>query len=136
MRNVLALFLVLVIGSCQNEGSGPTGPAGPEGPAPASGMLSVQLTSPNVNDGGVMFTVSGGTITSVSSSSYTIYTAEPSTSIRKVVVVGNVTSGILVTIAVPDVSRVGQYTAVLEQASARDTYAQQNLSAYSLQVVP
>jgi hypothetical protein len=133
MRDGLAFFFVLAVSSCTNEEGGPTEP---EGPAPTTGTLSVQLTSPNANDGGVMFTVSGGTITAVTSTAYSIFTAQPSSSIRKVVVVGNVTSGVLVTLAVPDVSQAGQYTVVLEQASARDTYAQQNLSGYSLQVVP
>ncbi len=133
IRNGLAFLLTLAVSSCANEQGGPTEP---EGPATAAGTLSIRLSTPNANDGGVMFTISGGTINSVSSSSYTIFTAQPGTSIRKVVVVGSVTNGVLVTIGVPDVSLAGEYTAVLEQVAARDTYAQQDLSGYTLQVLP
>jgi hypothetical protein len=133
LRSGLVFLLTLAVGSCSNEQAGP---AEPEGGAPIAGTLAIQLSTPNANDGGVMFTISGGTISSVSSSGYTIFTAQPGTSIRKVVVVGNVTNGVLVTIGVPDVSLAGQYTAVLEQVAARDTYEQQDLSGYALQVVP
>jgi hypothetical protein len=133
IRNGLGFLLTLAVGSCASEQGGPTEP---EGPVPTAGTLSLQLSTPNANDGGVMFTISGGTINSVSSSNYTIFTAQPGPTIRKVVVAGNLTNGVLVTIAVPDVALAGQYTAVLEQVAARDTYAQQDLSGYTLQVVP
>lgn len=98
------------------------GDGGGNGHNPVPGNLSVTLTTAPSAPGAVMFTVSGGTITSVTvSGSYHKYETILSPTSRKVMVTGNIISGALVTIAVPDIGKAAQYSATITQIAARST---------------
>jgi hypothetical protein len=54
--------------------------------------------------------------------------------ITRVVVTGDITSGSLVRIKVPDVSQSASYSAIVEQAASRENYALFSTSGYELSI--
>jgi hypothetical protein len=103
---------------------------GPKGPT--AGSLQVRLTTPNADDGAIIFVVSGGTIDSVTraaGSSYQVLAAVGSQT--KVLVRGTIGAGAIAQIWVPDVSVA--YAAQVQQAASR-TYVQRTDAGYSMEV--
>ena len=97
---------------------------GGNGNNPTPGNLTVVLTTAASAPGAIMFTVSGGTINGVTASgTYHKYETTLSGTSRKVLLTGNIISGNLVTIAVPDIGKASQYSATTNQVSARSTAA-------------
>ena len=133
MRHLLWLVLVgmaALLLSCGDSGS--SGPEPP--PDPIQGWLKIRLGSPNADDGGIMFTVSGGQVDSVRSAYSDLFFSSGNASPRRIIVAGNLTSGIVAEIQVPDVASVAQYSATLQEAAARESYEQRSVSLYSLAV--
>jgi len=110
--------LVVVLGTC-------------DGPRP--GWLRVRLVSPNADDGGVLFTVSGGPIDSVRSSFPDCYSAQQGATWR-VLVAGAPVTGVMAEIWVPDVGAVASYAGTVEQVAHVSTYAQRPTGAYGVSV--
>jgi hypothetical protein len=106
-----------------------TRPAGP-------GWLDVHLTSPNADDGGVMFRVQGGPIDSVRSTLPHVFAQQISSFEWTVIVVGDVTSTVIAQVWIPDLDTADRYSATLEQAASGTTFVQRNLGGYSLELVP
>jgi hypothetical protein len=126
----LAVFVVAGL-SCGD--SGPSGP-GPD-PDPVPGWLKVRLTTPNADDGGIMFTVSGVQIDSIRSSYSDFFTAELGPSSFRIIVAGSLSNGgVVAEILVPDVASVGGYTVVVDEVAARDSYEQRPAASVSLAV--
>jgi len=102
---------------------------------PVPGFLTLTLNTPHSNDGALLFKVSGGVIDSVApfpmvqSGSYVI-----NGGFTRVVVAGNLVDGAVVKVRVPDVQNASDYSVLIEQAAVRTTFAQQNLSGYSVTV--
>jgi hypothetical protein len=117
-------------------GCGDSGGSGPEPePDPVPGWLKVRLDSPNVDDGGILFTVAGGPVESIRSSFLDLYVSQGSTTVKRVIVGGNLTSGaILIELKVPDVQDVEDYSATVDEVAARESFVQRSASAYSLTV--
>ena len=103
---------------------------------PTSTLLDVVLTTPNVDDGAVMFTISGGPVTSIQAFTYRTYTGTVSSNTYRVMVTGNVNGGILVRVLVPDASRAGDYVTTVNQVARRGTYQQRTIGGYSLRLGP
>lgn len=103
---------------------------GPKGPK--SGALAVSLTSPNLDDGAILFSVSGGTVDSVTipPGSGLQVMASQSTP-RTALVRGTLTSGVIAQIWVRDISAT--YSATVQQVAAK-TYAQRSQAGYSLAI--
>ena len=124
IRTLLAALALLVPGitSC---GGGDGGE-----PDPTPGTLDVVLVSAPVSPGAIMFTVSGGQITGVSST-HTMYQTATATNSRKVMLTGNILPGTVVQIQVPDIDEADNYDVqVLQVASRGDaTIPYQNLGA-------
>lgn len=115
------------------------GDGGGNGNNPTPGNLTVSLTTAPSAPGAVMFTVSGGTINSVTvSGTYHKYETTLGTTSRRVLVTGNIISGALVTIAVPDIGKAAQYSATINQIAARSTavtpYQQLAAGAFTIAV--
>lgn len=131
MRRLLPILLLalLAVGlSC-----GDSEPSGPPDPIP--GWLRIRFTSPNTDDGGVLFTISGGTVTSVRSPYPDLFVTPSGTLPLRVLVAGNLASGVVVAeIQVPDVQTATDYTVVVEEVASRDTFEQREVSTYSLVV--
>jgi hypothetical protein len=119
MRTRILLGTLALVGLSACGGGGGDGGNGNN---PVPGNLTVALTAQSSAPGAVMFTVSGGTINSVTvSGGYHKYETTLSGTSRRVLITGNVTAGALVTIAVPDINKVSQYNATVNQVSARST---------------
>jgi hypothetical protein len=119
--------------ACGGDGHSPTEPSGP-----VPGVLTVTLVTPHADDGAVLFTISGGPVTSVGSaaSSYQVYSSIPDTNTARVLVTGDLGSGAVVQLHVADTRRAAAYRATIAQAASRNTFAQQALTGYSLTVAP
>jgi len=97
------------------------------------GWLLVRLSTPNTDDGGILFTISGGSVDSVRSSYPDLFTQKDSL-VTQVVVAGNIVAGGIVEIRVPDLTASGSYVATVDQVATRATFAQRNPQQYSLAV--
>lgn len=122
----LALLLPVALAAGLTTCGG-TEPAGP-------GWLNVRLTSPNADDGGVMFTVRGGTVDSVRSTFPDTYLNRVSQSETGIIVVGAVRSGVVARLWVPDLDAAAQYAATMEQVASGTTFEQRALTGYTLTV--
>jgi hypothetical protein len=122
-RSVLALALVLSIATltCKDATSGPT-----------PGYLEVRLASPNVDDGGVHFTIGGAKIDSVTTAFPVIAVETVNDSLWHVAVGGNIGTGVVARIWVPDTREVNQYTGTVLEVVVRTTYAQRSQSGYAV----
>ncbi len=125
-RLLLAAGLaVVLLGAC--KGDPPSGPV--------AGDLTLTLTSPGNTDGAILVRVTGP-IESVSGvGGLLVEGSQLSGGLWRIVVAGNVTSGPVARIRVPDVSVVDQYLAVVEQVAARGTFALLSTSGYAVEVV-
>ena len=130
-RQLVPLALLSLAASCGD--GGPTGPAGP-----VPGVLKIALTTPNADDGALLFTVSGGRISTVDAAAagYQIYTAQPDTLTTRILVTGDIGAGEVVRIHVPDTRSAAAYHATIAQAASRATFAQRVLAGYALAVAP
>jgi hypothetical protein len=92
------------------------------GPNPTPGSLNVVLTNAPVAPGALLFTVSGGQITGVTSN-YSMYQSATATNSRKILLTGNLIAGTVVQIQVPDVGAADNYVVQVLQAAARGNAA-------------
>jgi hypothetical protein len=122
-----ALLAGLLLLGCGGSDGGSTGPV--------AGPLRVVITSPNTDDGAVMFQVTGVVDSVVAPAGLTLYQSAPGPNVVRAIVTGNITTGSnLLTLYVADVSKASSITTQVMQVAARVTYAQRPAGAYSLQV--
>lgn len=122
-------FVALLVGvaAC---GGGDDGPSGP-----VAGPLRVVVTSPNADDGAVMFQVTGVVDSVAVPAGLTLHQSVPGPNVIRAIVTGNISSGSnLLTLYVADVSKASTITTQVLQVAARTTYAQRPAGAYSLTV--
>lgn len=126
---LLAVALAGVMGCGGGDGGG--------GPNPTPGTLDVVLTTITSTPGAILFTVSGGPITGVSSG-YTMYEVSTAPNSRKVLLTGDIVGGTLVQIQVDDVGAADNYVVQVLQVAARGSggVPYQNLApnAFSIDV--
>lgn len=72
---------------------------------PAAGILEVHLSSPHSDDGALLFTVTGGSVDSVEAAGYTVYSSRAGVSQLEVIVTGDLTSGTIARLHIPDARR-------------------------------
>jgi hypothetical protein len=104
-----------------------------DGPHP--GWLEVRLVSPNTDDGGVLFTVSGGPIDSIRSPFPDFYSQGAGDSWR-VLVAGSPLANVIAEIWVPDIRVAASYGGTVEQAARVATYEQRPLVGYQVAISP
>jgi hypothetical protein len=100
--------------------------------APEGAILQVRLASPNGDDGALLLTVSGGRVDSVEASGYTTFSHHFDPTTVRIIVAGNVVSGTIARLWVPDERQVGRYSVTLDQAAARGSYAQRDPASYQI----
>jgi hypothetical protein len=123
---VTAVALALAVGvACDDDAA-----FGPENPA---GTMVVSLTTPNADDGAIMFTVSGGEMYSptLSNTEYVLYMLE-GTNTLTAVVVGDIEAGALLEFGVPALNVT--YTATVTQVADRLNDLRDPLTGYDLTV--
>lgn len=131
MRRVcmlLALAGLLFGAACADA---PTGTGGPR-----AGTLIVRLTTPQTDDGAVLFELSGPPIESVAAvnASLRLFTRRTNDATVVGAVVGAVTNGTVVTLRVPDVGAAPRYTARVLEVAGRDNVLRASLTGYALTV--
>lgn len=105
------------------------------GSAPVAGTLRVVVTSPNTDDGAVMFQVTGVVDSVVVPAGLTLHQSVPGPNVVRAIVTGDISSGSnLLTLYVADVSKASSIATQVLQVAARDTYALRPAGAYSLTV--
>lgn len=125
---VAALAALLAPAACGHDSSTPLASTN-------AGALDLVLATPNADDGALLIEVSGGQVDSVSApGGYQVYTSAPSTSTRRIMVVGSVVAGTVARIWVPDAGDSASYHATVLQAAARGTYVQRAVANYGITV--
>ena len=126
-RPCLAALTVL-LAACGAQGPTSNTPVQPP-VAAVSGWLTVQLTTPNSNDGAVQIAVSGPGVDSAKVVSYDGY-ASVASSNANLIVTGAVTSGTIARVWVRDLARTSSVQATVVAAAARSSYAMQEMNGY------
>ena len=103
---------------------------------PVSGTLNLSLTSPQGAQGAVLFTVSGGPVDTVEAVGYELYSARVDASTWRVIVVGELASGTVAQIRIPDNRQASQYMATVHQVALRSGYAPRDPAGYTIVLAP
>lgn len=114
-------------------GGSPTGASDSTPGAP--GWLSVELTTPNTDDGAVQLRISGPAIDSVKAASPYNGFGQASGSSADVVLTGTIQTGTVAHFRVGDVNRAGQYSVTVTAAAQRGSYALRSTGGYRTSVV-
>jgi hypothetical protein len=123
----MAVALALAVGlACGDDG--PT--------EPVPGTLVVSLTTPNSDDGAILFTISGGGVDDPAAvaTSHRMFFRTTGTSTTTAVVVGNITSGPLLRFEVLDVGEASSFTGTITEVADRNNELRASLSGYSLAI--
>lgn len=102
---------------------------------PAAGVLNVNVSSPQHDDGALMLSVYGGPVDSVESVGFPIYSIRTSDSV-KFIVTGSLGSGAVARIHIPDGRQASRYIAQVSQVAARMSYAPRDPAGYSITLLP
>lgn len=126
----LCAFLSTTV-SCGDEDNGSTGP---DDPVP--GTLTLSLDTPHADDGALLLRLEGPDMTQVELAAGTLYLRflEDQAGLTAVFV-GDLTSADMLTFGVPDVERVGSYSATLLEVADRANALRGSLAGYTLTVV-
>lgn len=129
-------MLVAFLAACGAQG--PTDvtpvPVAPVTPAAVPGWLTVTLDTPNANDGAVQVVVAGPAVEEVALATGFDGLATVQGGTVYAVVTGAIGDGAIARIRVPDVQQAARYTAEVQAAAARGTYATQTLANYRVTV--
>jgi len=100
------------------------------------GTVTVSFHSPNSDDGAALFTVTGPGIrdAQAASSTYKVYWRVVSATEMRFLVVGNLNNGVVATMTIDDLSKVGQYEGSLLEVSSRTDAVRSSVSGYSIRV--
>ena len=129
IRITVAGLALAVALACGGDG-GTTGPTGP-----TAGLLTLTLTTPNADDGAILLSVTGPSMTQVAASDVSLYFRSVQTgTTATAVLVGDIRGGSLLTFRVPDVDAAGSYSATIQQVADRGDALRGSLSGYSLVV--
>lgn len=99
------------------------------------GWLAIELDSPNSNDGAVQIAVTGPALTeaTVEAPFNGLGTVSGTTAI--LVVTGTVQDGVVARVRVPDIAKSTQYSATVQAAAVKGSYALQSLTGYRATVI-
>ncbi len=108
----------------------------PQEPEPIPGWVNITVTTPNVNDGGIVFTVTGPAVDSVRTFFPNAFTRREGATQVRVVVIGTFRDGVVVAqVLVPDTGNLSGYSATVTEVAARaPSFAQRSIADYSLTV--
>lgn len=105
---------------------------GPSDPDP--GPVFVHLTTPNADDGILLFTVSGGSVSAVTSTGLESSASGIGTSELRLLVRGNLSGGPLLQLELPDRRHLQNYRVQVLQVASRGTYIQRGVQGYGLRL--
>lgn len=125
MKRLVLAGLVLVAACSADAGN-----------AAQAGTLTLSLTAAGPNDGAIVVVVSGGSVVSVDAPAGYQIASNSDGGGTHVMIVGSVTSGVLATLHVPDVSRASAYVVTVEQVADRDSFGLLDPARYQVTVGP
>lgn len=134
-HRLVTLVALVALTAC--GGGSPTGSDSTPPPVTStSGWLTVQLATPNANDGAVQFAVSGPGVDSIRTvPPYSGHAMVAVSGSGHLVITGSIASGVVARVWVRDVSKAAQVTASVRAAATRNTYGLQDVSGYRALVV-
>lgn len=91
-------------------------------PKPQAGSVTVSLTTPNADDGAVLVALFGPGFTRIqpASAAYRVYSLTASPTEVRILVVGDLSTGALLSLDVDDPARIAEYHGTVLQAASRD----------------
>jgi hypothetical protein len=129
-----ALFSLALLTAC--GGSDPTQSTTPPITATATaGWLAIELDSPNTNDGAVQIAVTGPAMSEARVEAPFDGLGTLSGTSAIVVVTGPLQDGVVARIRVPDIAKSAQYSATVQAAAVKGSYALQTLTGYRATVI-
>lgn len=128
MRRLRAVVLALLVASTFTCGDSTTTMPALTGP----GWIPINLATSATDAGGILVTIRGGAVDSVRSAVHDVFSKRVGP-LMKVAVVGNLASGVIAEIFVPDTERASNYSVSVDQAAAR-TLDQRDVADYQVSV--
>jgi hypothetical protein len=104
-------------------------------PTAVPGTLTVQLVSAGTNDGALVLLVGGGPVTSIEAVGGYEVTSNTDAAGVHLMVVGNLATGALVRLHVPDISRANDYLAIITQVADRSNFGLLDGTGYGVTIV-
>lgn len=129
LRRIGAVGLLVLLAGC---GAGDEGP-----PPPVAGDLLVTYFQGGPQAGAMLFTITGGTVASVtalSGVSLTVTSSTPMPGTTRVIVLGTLQTGDILTVRVPDVSLASGYVARVNQVADDLTFSLIDPSQHTLTI--
>lgn len=126
---LIASGLTALLGAGLGCGNEATAPAMP-------GAAITSLTTPNADDGAILVTVTGPGLANVqpAGSGYLVFWRLVSPQEVRALVVGDLGSGPLFTVDVPDLRRVGEYSGTVVEAASRADAVRVGVSGYAVKL--
>lgn len=122
MRRMLAAAWLGLLAAC----------GGDHPVAPVAGQLTLSFSSPVGTDGALLVLISGGPVTSVTSlNGYQVASASAGTNLTRIVITGNLVPGDVARLAIPNVDVTASYSARVEAAADRSTFALADPQSYT-----
>ena len=109
---------------------------GSDGPVPSeAGDLTVSYYQGGPQAGAILLTITGGPVEQVTAEhGERVAWSSPSPGVTRVVVTGDLSTGTLLKVRVPDVSRSTEYSVVVDQVADRVTFALINPDPHTLTI--
>ena len=101
--------------------------------APVGGTLRLEFSSPNGDDGAVLFTITGGRVESIDGSDHSVFSARPHPSTLRVILTGTLSSGTIALIRIPDRDQASHYSVTLDEVASSD-HLQRDLAGYTIRL--
>lgn len=116
----------------------PQQPTQPTAPAAMPGTLTVQLVTPNADDGAILFDLTGPAAAAdiVAVPQGAVVHSRVNGTTTRVAVFGSLSAGALLRFSVPDVNAAPQYAAKVTEASDRNNALRSGVTGYQLTVAP
>jgi hypothetical protein len=110
-------------------------PACGDGTAPPKpGTATVSFVTPNTDDGAVLVSLTGPGVRDAQAASfaYKVYWRVVSANELRLIVVGDLAAGVVATVTVDDVNKIGQYHATMLEVASRADVVRASTTGYSV----
>ena len=112
MMRRLACLALLLVAACSGDSTSPAHP----------GHLALTLTTAGTSDGAIVLVVSGGPVLDVTAPGAYQVASSAAPDGTHIMIVGDLSSGLLATIGVPDLSHAPAYVVTVQQVADRNSF--------------
>lgn len=126
-RQVIGAIVVAALAGLPACGSDGTAP-------PTSGTAAVSFVTPSADDGALLLSITGPGIRDAQPASfnYRAYWRVVSATELRLIVVGDLAAGVVATVTVDDLSKIGQYQASVLEVASRADVARASTAGYGV----